>query len=99
MSRAYRGVVVAAGCIVALASCGDPFLPGAPDDNLTLAGPIDGLTPSQMAVHAQGDAEFARHFAPIDGLGPLFVATSCESCHVGDGKGHPLFDITRFGRV
>src|SRR5690606_27203276 len=23
----------------------------------------------------------------------------CESCHVGDGKGHPLFDITRFGRV
>ncbi len=99
MSRTLRGVLIAAGCIAALASCGDPFLPGAPDDHNTLAGPIDGLSLSQLAVHAQGDAEFARHFAPIDGLGPLFVATSCESCHVGDGKGHPLFDITRFGRV
>ncbi len=99
MSRTHRGIVIVAGCIAALASCGDPFLPGAPDDSITLVGSIDGLSPSQLAVHAQGDAEFARHFAPSDGLGPLFVATSCESCHVGDGKGHPLFDITRFGRT
>ena len=39
-----------------------------------------------------------ERFGTPDGLGPLFVAVSCESCHVGDGKGHPLFDITRFGR-
>jgi CxxC motif-containing protein (DUF1111 family) len=24
-----------------------------------------------------------------DGLGPLFNARSCESCHIGDGRGHP----------
>jgi CxxC motif-containing protein (DUF1111 family) len=27
------------------------------------------------------------------------VASSCESCHVGDGKGHPSFNLTRFGRM
>jgi CxxC motif-containing protein (DUF1111 family) len=90
--------VFAVFAAAAFTACGDPFLPGAPDAAMSLDGPIDGLTASQLAIHAQGDAEFARRFAPIDGLGPLFVATSCESCHVGDGKGHPLFDITRFGR-
>ncbi len=49
-------------------------------------------------MHLVGDAEFARVFSAADGLGPVFVATSCEACHVGDGKGHPLFNITRFGR-
>ncbi|MEQ1691993.1 MAG: di-heme oxidoredictase family protein [Gemmatimonas sp.] len=98
MPRWYLRVIIAACSVAALASCGDPFLPGAPDASIALDGPIDDLTSSQVAVHAQGDAEFARRFAPTDGLGPLFVATSCESCHVGDGKGHPLFDITRFGR-
>jgi CxxC motif-containing protein (DUF1111 family) len=83
---------------VALLACVEPFLPGAPDATTTLDGPIDGLSPTQVAAHLRGDGEFARRFAATDGLGPLFVATSCESCHVGDGKGHPLFDITRFGR-
>ncbi|HEY9519043.1 MAG TPA: di-heme oxidoredictase family protein, partial [Gemmatimonadales bacterium] len=46
-----------------------------------------------------GDREFSRRFGPIDGLGPIFVATACESCHVGDGKGHPLFNLRRFGRM
>ena len=82
----------------AVSSCSEPLLPGPRDQSATLDGPIDGLSPGQLGVHAQGDAEFSRVFAPADGLGPIFVATSCESCHVGDGKGHPLFDITRFGR-
>ncbi len=30
--------------------------------------------------------------------GPLFVATSCGSCHSGDGKGHPFTTLTRFGQ-
>jgi CxxC motif-containing protein (DUF1111 family) len=81
------------------AACGEPLLPGVLDPANSLDGPIDGLAPAQVAAHAQGDAEFARKFVAADGLGPLFVAQSCESCHVGDGKGHPLFDITRFGRL
>jgi CxxC motif-containing protein (DUF1111 family) len=87
-----------AAVAVVLSGCSEPLLPGPRDESSTLDGPLEGLSPGQVATHAQGDAEFSRIFAPADGLGPLFVATSCESCHVGDGKGHPLFDITRFGR-
>ena len=27
------------------------------------------------------------------------MASACGSCHVGDGKGHPVFNLTRFGRM
>ena len=74
-------------------------MPGAPAEHDELAGTLPGLSGSQVAMHAAGDAEFARVFGAVDGLGPVFVAASCESCHVGDGKGHPVFNITRFGRM
>lgn len=80
-----------------LGAC-DHLTPGAPDEAQELAGLIDGLSGPQRALHLKGDEEFARVFSVGDGLGPVFVAASCESCHVGDGKGHPLFLITRFGR-
>jgi CxxC motif-containing protein (DUF1111 family) len=73
-------------------------MPGVPAESDELAGTISGLSGPQTAMHSAGDAEFARVFAAPDGLGPVFVAASCESCHVGDGKGHPLFNIMRFGR-
>lgn len=79
-------------------ACGEPLFPGAPRDDEILDGPIAGLTGAQQAAFARGDAEFARPFAPAEGLGPTFIAQSCDACHAGDGKGHPLFDITRFGR-
>jgi CxxC motif-containing protein (DUF1111 family) len=79
------------------AGCAD-LLPAAPDPAQELVGMVDGLSAAQRAQHLRGDAEFSRIFAAADGLGPVFVAPSCESCHVGDGKGHPLFRITRFGR-
>ena len=67
----------------------DAVLPAAPEPETVLAEPLPGLTPSQQVTHLAGDEEFARIFSPADGLGPLFVATSCEGCHIGDGKGHP----------
>ena len=84
-------------CCVALSGCGDVLMPGAPDDALLLDGPVEGLAGAQLSLHAAGDGEFGRRFTPADGLGPLFVATSCDGCHVGEGKGHPVFDLTRFG--
>ena len=83
--------LVAAGC--------DALLPNAPDSDVVLEGPIEGLSPQQMAAFLAGDAEFSRRFGTTEGLGPVFVASSCESCHVGDGKGHPAFNLTRFGRA
>jgi CxxC motif-containing protein (DUF1111 family) len=72
--------------------------PSAPPEEELLDGTIEGLTPSQERQHLAGDEEFARRFAVADGLGPIFVATSCEQCHAGDGKGHPSFNLVRFGR-
>jgi CxxC motif-containing protein (DUF1111 family) len=72
--------------------------PDGPADEQFLAGTVPGLTGAQIARHIAGDEEFGRVFGAVDGLGPIFVAPSCESCHVGDGKGHPVFNLTRFGR-
>ena len=82
--------------LVTLSAC-DVLAPQAPLDEEALDGPIAVLTPTQLAVHAAGDEEFARRFTSSDGVGPMFVAQSCEQCHVADGKAHPVFTITRFG--
>jgi CxxC motif-containing protein (DUF1111 family) len=73
--------------------------PSGPAETELLDGTIEGLSPDQVRHHLVGDEEFGRRFTVLDGLGPIFVATACEQCHVGDGKGHPVFDLTRFGRL
>lgn len=85
-------------CAILSAACGT-LLPGAPEEELTLAGPLHGLSGAQLAEHVRGDEEFGRLFGVADGLGPIFVAQSCETCHPGDGKGHLAFNLTRFGRM
>ena len=83
---------------IGLVGCG-LLTPGEPSENEVLDGTVEGITPSQVRQHLAGDLEFARRFTVTDGLGPIFVAPSCEQCHVGDGKGHPVFNLTRFGRL
>lgn len=87
-----------AGLALAISAC-ESILPSEPPAEELLAGPIDGLTSQQIASHFAGDEEFGRVFGFQDGLGPVFVSNSCESCHLGDGKGHPLTTLTRFGRM
>jgi CxxC motif-containing protein (DUF1111 family) len=94
--HSLRRTVLAA--TLALAGCDTLVTAGPPDDE-TLAGPIPGLSGPQLARHLAGDAEFGRVFGAEEGLGPIFVAASCESCHGGDGKGHPVFNLQRFGRM
>ncbi|MEM8593327.1 MAG: di-heme oxidoredictase family protein [Pseudomonadota bacterium] len=36
----------------------------------------------------RGDHFFEKKFGVGDGLGPLFNNTSCQGCHVNDGRGH-----------
>ena len=76
------------------------LLPGVPADDSILDGPLAGLTPEQNAIFLKGDVAFNDEvFTTQTGLGPLFVATSCGSCHAGDGKGHPFTMLTRFGQT
>ncbi len=72
--------------------------PQAPEAEEVLAEPLAGLTPSQMAQHIRGDEDFAHAFSADEGLGPIYVANSCENCHTGDGKGHPSTILTRFAK-
>lgn len=75
---------------------GPPF----PADDMVLDGPIEGLTYDQLARFLKGDIAFNQQiFSADNGLGPVFVATSCGSCHAGDGKGHPFSTLTRFGQT
>ncbi len=74
--------------------------PSLPDDNTLLDGPMEGLTAQERAEFLKGDIAFNEDiFTPENGLGPLFVANSCGSCHAGDGKGHPFTTLTRFGQT
>ncbi|NQY12085.1 MAG: thiol oxidoreductase [Flavobacteriales bacterium] len=73
------------------------LVPRAPDSGEVIAEPIEGLNNAQMAAHLVGDERFAHVYSPEEGLGPVFIQTSCEGCHVGDGKGHFSSVVERFG--
>src|SRR5262245_65664962 len=56
--------------------------------------PAPNLSDESLARHLAGDVQFGAIFvtapAPVNpGLGPVFNNTSCEGCHVGDGRGQP----------
>jgi CxxC motif-containing protein (DUF1111 family) len=79
-------------------SC-EKFEPLAPGEFELLDGPVEGLTNSESRQFLAGDIAFNDDvFTSESGLGPTFVATSCASCHAGDGKGHPFSTLTRFGQ-
>jgi len=56
--------------------------------------PAPNLDAAALARHEDGDDAFSVTFVatpglPNSGLGPLFNNSSCEACHVGDGRGQP----------
>jgi CxxC motif-containing protein (DUF1111 family) len=82
-----------------IAAACDDLIPGGPEDAEILDGPLEGLTAAENARFLRGDVAFNDEiFSSTTGLGPLFVATSCGTCHPGDGKGHPFTTLTRFGQ-
>lgn len=70
-----------------------------PADHEHLEGPIEGLSHEQTRAFVLGDQAFERFFTPAEGLGPRFNEASCQSCHAGDGAGHPKTIFLRFGRL
>jgi CxxC motif-containing protein (DUF1111 family) len=74
--------------------------PRAPADEDLLDGPVEGLSSEEKDQFLKGDRAFNNAiFTKENGLGPIFVATSCGGCHAGDGKGHPFTSLTRFGQT
>lgn len=86
------------GIIFSTVACQKIF-PGEPEEHELLDGPVEDLSHEQGARFSRGDATFNHKiFTAETGLGPIFVATSCGSCHPGDGKGHPFTSLIRFGQ-
>jgi len=98
MNKKLRIIAGFVAFIVRYISC-SKVLPGAPEDDQILDGPVEGLTAEQKKMFLRGDIAFNDEvFIQATGLGPIFVATSCGTCHAGDGKGHPFSTLTRFGQ-
>jgi len=88
-------ISVAALALV-LVACSE-LLTSAPDAGDVFDGPLDGLSPTELAAFVRGDEEFGRRFSPAVGLGPIFNDVSCAACHSGDGRGRPGNALTRIG--
>lgn len=92
-------MICIATTISVLVAC-EKLAPSLPNDDEILDGPVEGLTHSQSLQFLKGDVAFNDViFTSETGLGSVFVATSCGSCHAGDGKGHPFTTLTRFGQT
>lgn len=92
-------ILVISGIIFIWVAC-EKLIPESPLENELLDGPMEGLSTSEQRQFLAGDIAFNDEVFTIqNGLGPLFVATSCGSCHIGDGKGHPFTTLTRFGQT
>lgn len=93
------GRLLALACVAALLAAGcDALTTGSPDPGDVFDSPLDGLTRAELAAFAEGDRQFARPFAPNEGLGPIFNNVSCAACHSGDGRGRLQNALTRFSR-
>ncbi len=100
MKKKQLRIIYVIVCIITIIASCQKMLPPAPADDELLDGPVKGLTHAQSFQFQKGDVAFNDQvFASETGLGPLFIATSCGSCHVADGKGHPLTTVTRFGQT
>lgn len=81
-----------------LSSC-QKLMPESAGADQVMNAPLQGLTSAQYQLFFQGDHEFEQNYTAETGLGPIFVSTSCSSCHAGDNKGHPFTTLTRFGQT
>ena len=94
-----RSVILVCGILFFAAVACQKIMPGAPESGDVVAEPLAGLNSAQLNKHILGDEAFAKIYTPEEGLGPIFVQSSCEGCHIGDGKGHPINVVTRFGKT
>jgi CxxC motif-containing protein (DUF1111 family) len=98
MKKAYILITSIVLCVALMQSC-SKLEPKAKESDQILDGPIEGLSYEQNRQFLAGDKAFNNEiFTVATGLGSIFVATSCGSCHAGDGKGHPFTTLTRFGQ-
>jgi len=99
MKKYYITIGIFAAIIAVIQAC-SKMEPATPKEDSLLDGPVEGINYEQSQRFRSGDQTFNDEIFTVEkGLGPVFVATSCGSCHAGDGKGHPFTTLTRFGQT
>lgn len=99
MKKTYIFISFIIAAVALIQAC-SKFEPAAAANDELLDGPVEGLSYEQNRQFLAGDIAFNDDkFTAQTGLGSVFVATSCGSCHAGDGKGHPSTTLTRFGQT
>ncbi|KYF83334.1 hypothetical protein BE20_23430 [Sorangium cellulosum] len=79
--------------VLFLVGCGGEPAPADPLLGLQLIGddlsdiPLHGASAEQVARFKEGDALFDFVFRERDGLGPLYIRSSCAGCHEGAARG------------
>ena len=75
---------------------GDATSDKSENNSLAFSHPVPNLTEEQLIRFRAGNELFQRDWEPAtgqhsggEGLGPMFNAKSCASCHIRDGRGHP----------
>lgn len=97
MTKYFLKVSLIIFSLIYLCAC-ENLGPAAPEENTLLDGPLEGLSAEENLRFLKGDNAFAEVFTVEKGLGPIFVANQCASCHAGDGKGTPFVSFIRFGQ-
>lgn len=99
MKSIYQSLfmVVFIGSGLIFSSC-QKLGPSAPEGYEELDEPIEGLSVEGQRRHSAGDTQFDKIYTIEEGLGPVFNNVSCNSCHPGEGKGHPNNVFKRFGQ-
>jgi CxxC motif-containing protein (DUF1111 family) len=66
-------------------------MPAAAHVTAPAGAPLPGLSPEELLKFQQGKALFEHDFVPAEGLGPLFRAQACVTCHISPvtGGGDP----------
>lgn len=72
--------------------------PKAPPPEDALDAPVSQLSAAQNQLFNAGAEEFDENYTTQTGLGPIYVSTSCASCHTADNRGHLFTILTRFGQ-
>jgi CxxC motif-containing protein (DUF1111 family) len=66
-----------------------------------IGGPVPGLTAEESALFYQGRDLYEHEFTATEGLGPLFNARACASCHnapvTGGSEIDTAHNVTHFG--
>jgi CxxC motif-containing protein (DUF1111 family) len=87
-NRTWLLLIVASACDSAGVEPGPDALPNVVVNASDV--PIGGLTADEIARFNDGDALFDLPFRAPDGLGPLFIRTSCGACHQEGSRGPGL---------